>query len=615
VKILFLTSAHNSLSQRLLIELTDRGHQVVVGLATSDEAMLKSVDESAPDLIVSPMLKAAIPEAIYSKYTCLIVHPGIKGDRGSSSLDWAITNGEQMWGVTILQADAGWDAGPIWASHEFAVPAASVSKSRLYRQEVTEAAIRGVLEAVEKFQSRQFEPEPLDYSRPHMRGTFRPAMRQGDRAIDWKRDKTDAIVAKINAADGAPGVLDSLFGPPFYLYGAHYEDRLKGAPGQLIAQRDGGVCVATVDGAVWITHLKAKDQVNHQETSGRATEPDEGRNAEICPVAAIKLPATMALGRRAANLPWSPLPIDHATDQRTLQEIRYVEEQGVGRLFFDFYNGAMSTDQCYRLRDAFLFARSRPTRVIELRGGIDFFSNGIHLNVIEAAADPALESWRNINAIDDLVLEILNTMSHLVIAGLCGNAGAGGAMLALAADYVHAREGVVLNPHYKGMGLYGSEYWTYTLPRRVGAAQAIAITEGCRPMGTGEAKATGFIDDCFGSDVADFGHILAQQSEQLSRREDFWRLLRKKHERRIADERAKPLACYRAEELTRMCENFYGPDQAYHVARQHFVYKGQPVRRPETTAPKTETGLESHATRYTRPPNGVGPQALRKANR
>jgi putative two-component system protein, hydrogenase maturation factor HypX/HoxX len=30
--------------------------------------------------------------------------------------------------------------------------------------------------------------------------------------------------------------------------------------------------------------------------------------------------------------------------------------------------------------------------VIELRGGLDFFSNGIHLNVIEAAADPSLES-------------------------------------------------------------------------------------------------------------------------------------------------------------------------------------------------------------------------------
>jgi putative two-component system protein, hydrogenase maturation factor HypX/HoxX len=494
---------------------------------------------------------------------------------------------------TALETDAGKDTGPIWALHEFAVPAGAVAKSRLCRQDVTEATVPGTLQDVEKFQPGQFEPEPLDSSRPDVGGTFRPAVRQTDRAIDWKGDKTDAIVATINATESATGVLDTLFGSPFYLYGAHYEERLKGAPGQLIAQRDGAVCVATVDGAVWITHLKAKDQVSLE--TGRVTEPGADRNAEICPVPAIKLPATLALGRRAANLPWSPLPIDRPADHRTFQEIRYAEEQGVGRLFFDFHNGAMSTDQCYRLRDAFLFARSQPTRVIELRGGTDFFSNGIHLNVIEAATDPALESWRNINAIDDLVLEILNTMSHLVIAGLCGNAGAGGAMLALAADYVYAREEVVLNPHYKGMGLYGSEYWTYTLPRRVGPSQAIAITEGCRPMRTGEGKATGLIDDCFGRDAADFGRILAQRSEQLSRREDFWHLVRKKHERRVADERAKPLARYRAEELTRMRENFYRPDATYHAARRRFVYKGQPVRRLDATTP--ETGLAISPTR------------------
>ena len=103
-------------------------------------------------------------------------------------------------------------------------------------------------------------------------------------------------------------------------------------------------------------------------------------------------------------------------------------------------------------------------------GGSDFFSNGIHLNVIEAADDPAAESWRNLVAIDDLVREIIDTDSHLVLSALAGDAAAGGVPLALAADYVVAREDVVLNPYYGHMGgLYGSEYWTYLLPRRVGA--------------------------------------------------------------------------------------------------------------------------------------------------
>jgi putative two-component system protein, hydrogenase maturation factor HypX/HoxX len=48
VKILFLTSAHNSLSQRLLIELTEPGHEIRVCVATSGEAMMDAVAGDAP---------------------------------------------------------------------------------------------------------------------------------------------------------------------------------------------------------------------------------------------------------------------------------------------------------------------------------------------------------------------------------------------------------------------------------------------------------------------------------------------------------------------------------------------------------------------------------------
>jgi putative two-component system protein, hydrogenase maturation factor HypX/HoxX len=134
-------------------------------------------------------------------------------------------------------------------------------------------------------------------------------VRQNDRAIDWGRDSTGVIARKINAADTAPGVLDTLFGNPYYLYGAHQEDQLRGTPGQLLAQRDGAVCVATIDGAIWISHLK-------QKTDG------EGRG--------IKLPAAMALGVRAERLPHSTLPAGTKTNHRTFREIRYDEQDGVG---------------------------------------------------------------------------------------------------------------------------------------------------------------------------------------------------------------------------------------------------------------------------------------------
>ncbi len=101
-----------------------------------------------------------------------------------------------------------------------------------------------------------------------------------------------------------------------------------------------------------------------------------------------------------------------------------------------------------------------------LRGGSDFWSNGIHLNTIEAAESPADESWANINAIDDLAEAILRCESQITVATVGGNTGAGGCFLARAADFVWVRDGVMLNPHYKNMGnLFGSEFWTYLLRR------------------------------------------------------------------------------------------------------------------------------------------------------
>jgi putative two-component system hydrogenase maturation factor HypX/HoxX len=113
---------------------------------------------------------------------------------------------------------------------------------------------------------------------------------------------------------------------------------MRGSAGEIIAQRHGAICRATVDGAVWITHLK-----EHGPES-------------------FKLPAMQALERPATG----------STRPRS---------------------------QCRRLRAAYLSARSRrQTKVVVLQGGSDFFSNGIHLNVIDASVDPGAESWRNLHA-------------------------------------------------------------------------------------------------------------------------------------------------------------------------------------------------------------------------
>ena len=551
MNILFLTTAHNSLSQRAFVELVDRGHRVSVVIASSEEVMLQAVELELPDLIVAPMLKAVIPASIWQHYTCLIIHPGIKGDRGPSSLDWALLNGCDEWGITVLQADAEMDAGAIWASRPFAMQ--EVSKSHLYRHEVTEAAIETLLEAIDRFESKTFVPEPLDYSRHDVKGRWQAAMKQADRAIDWG-ESTATILRKIHCADSFPGVLDTVLGMPCYLYGAHEDDVLRGTPGKILGTRHGAICRATGDGAVWITHLK------HRRTDG---EPS------------FKLPATQVLSDRLSYVPEIPVAIDFPYHGRTYREIWYEERQEVGYLHFEFYNGAMSTKQCQRLREAFLRMRLRPTKVLVLMGGTDFWSNGIHLNMIEAADDPAYESWRNIGAMDDLARDIISTDSRLVISALQGNAAAGGVMLALAGDFVYGRAGIVLNPHYQGMGkLYGSEYWTYLLPKRVGTAKARELTEGLLPISTSAAQRIGLLDDAFGEDIAKFCELIRERAEELASSQRYEQMLEEKRQRREHDEARKALHVYREEELQQMWLNFFGADHSYHLARKHFVYKG-----------------------------------------
>ncbi|HEX7466114.1 MAG TPA: formyltransferase family protein, partial [Usitatibacter sp.] len=148
MKILFLTHAFNSLAQRLFVEIAAAGHEVSIEFDVNDAVTRQAVALAKPDAIVAPFLKRAIPEDIWSRIPCLIVHPGPPGDRGPSSLDWAIQEGERDWGVTVLQAVGEMDAGPVWAHAGF--PMRLASKGSLYRREVTEAAVTCIAEAVEK---------------------------------------------------------------------------------------------------------------------------------------------------------------------------------------------------------------------------------------------------------------------------------------------------------------------------------------------------------------------------------------------------------------------------------------------------------------------------------
>ncbi|HSV71450.1 MAG TPA: enoyl-CoA hydratase-related protein [Methylibium sp.] len=568
MRILLLSHLFNGLTQRLFVELRAAGHVVAVEYDIADSVTEEAVALWRPELVIAPFLKRRIPESVWSRVLCLVVHPGPPGDRGPSALDWALQRGERDGGVTVLQATAEFDAGPVWAWRPI-VLRAGATKADIYRRDVTQAAVAAVFDALARFRPGLAAPQPAPQLPPRL-GVWQPLMRQTDRAIDWLQDDSATVLRKLRAADGFPGVADALFGLPCRLFDAHAActDDLAhapaGAPGAPIARRGPALLLRTLDGGVWIGHVR------------RATAEAD----------TLKLAATRAFAAEATGLPELPVPLERPAGQ--WDELRYREFGPVGArvgvLSFEFYNGAMSTRQCLRLAAALDELRARDTRVLVLDGGAECFSNGIHLHDIEAAtldgASAADASMRNIEAIDEVAHEILTLTDRLTVALLRGNAGAGGCFLALAADEVWACEGVVLNPHYKNMGnLHGSEYWTYTLPRRVGAARAAELMQARLPLLAAQACQLGLVDLVLGADApqqaADAEAAARAAAHNVEER------IAAKQARRAEDEARKPLAAYRTEELQRMHRNFYGFDPSYHVARHHFVY-----RKPQAWTPR-----------------------------
>ena len=76
LRILLLCHSFNSLTQRLFAELRAAGHTLSVELDIADSVTEEAVALFRPDLVLAPFLKRRIPATVWSRVTCLVVHPG-----------------------------------------------------------------------------------------------------------------------------------------------------------------------------------------------------------------------------------------------------------------------------------------------------------------------------------------------------------------------------------------------------------------------------------------------------------------------------------------------------------------------------------------------------------
>ena len=534
-KITLLITSFNGLSQAIYCALKDSDYKVDIVYANSTDRddEIKSFN---PNIILCPFLKNFIPKSIYEVYPTFVFHPGIIGDRGAYSIEWALWKGKQNWGGVWLKANDLFDGGDIYAFDLFTLK--DTTKSSIYRNEEKNLALQTLPQFLKNIQNNIKQPQLLNDIHDKFTVT-----------INWKKDSTKTIIKKINTLDSFPGVKDEILGIKCYLFGAWEEEKLKGEyPKQILAKRDGAICISTIDSAIWITHLKKLDK--------------------------FKLPATYVLKDKLKGIKEDRLPLLFDKSYKTFYEISCDIKNDVAYLYFNFLNGAFRAEQCIRLKYAIEYLKES-VKVIVLMGGDDFFSNGINLNILEDSKKSGEDGWSTINAINNLIQTIIFSCDIITVSYLRRNAGAGGVFLATACDYVIASATAVLNPHYKTLGLSGSEYHTYSLPKRVGEQIAKELLENCLPISSNEAKNIGLIDEILNSDeeLEDFCQNLIKDEDKY---DDFiW------NKQDYLEENQEYIEKCKENEIVVMHPEFWNEDSLFHTLRYDFVYKICSIQTPQ----------------------------------
>lgn len=198
----------------------------------------------------------------------------------------------------------------------------------------------------------------------------------------------------------------------------------------------------------------------------------------------------------------------------------------------------------------------------------------------------------------------LTSRNILTVSAIRSNAAAGGLALATCCDIVLCANNAVLNPHYRSIGLFGSEFHRFHWVQRMGKEKSEAFMRGMLPMSPIEAKDIGLIDHVLGSRASTpddidrdiKGYIQALAIARAGERTrfgtapwlqtppsdgdtispvtpliDYLAELKKGYHSRLEH----PLVAFRSEELSQMLLDFYHPTRSlrYHTRRRAFIGK------------------------------------------
>ena len=210
----------------------------------------RTIGDLAPDIgvvvayghILKPELLAIPPRGMVN------VHPSLlPALRGAAPVEWAILNGLDKTGVTIMQMAAGLDSGPILHQMPHRIPD-GVTGGEL-SEHLAEMGAQALIEALELLGADMLKPVPQKDGE----ATYAPKLTRDVARISWN-EPASAVVRKILALDPRPGAWAELEGREIKLFGAHAI--AGGGNSGDVLTTDDGLRIAVAGGAVEIQEVQ-----------------------------------------------------------------------------------------------------------------------------------------------------------------------------------------------------------------------------------------------------------------------------------------------------------------------------------------------------------------------
>src|SRR3989454_464429 len=127
------------------------------------------------------------------------VHPSLLPElRGAAPVEWAILNGLEKTGVTIMQMDEGLDSGPIL--HQLPHHIEPEVTGGELSEHLAEMGAQALVETLSLLEQNALKPVPQD----HARATYAPKLTRDTARIRWS-DPADKVARTIRALDPKPG--------------------------------------------------------------------------------------------------------------------------------------------------------------------------------------------------------------------------------------------------------------------------------------------------------------------------------------------------------------------------------------------------------------------------